>query len=288
MNIADKIDSLLELGKIKIAIPIAISCFTGYLLYSPDFSMDMAYVVFGILLIVAGASALNHIQEHKKDALMNRTKFRPIPSGKISSIEASVWSMLFLLVGCALLILGGNLASFYIALFSILWYNLLYTPLKQVSAFAVVPGALSGAFPPLIGYVAAGGDIMASPILALAFFFFIGQIPHFWLLLLLYGEDYKRGGFKVLTDVFSTKQIHTITFVWMLSTIMVALLLPVFEVISSQVSVWILLVLSLWIIPYSFNILKDHERITIRKLFLQLNLYFLLVMIMICVDKLYL
>jgi len=129
---------------------------------------------------------------------------------------------------------------------------------------------------------------MASPILALAFFFFIGQIPHFWLLLLLYGEDYKRGGFKVLTDVFSTKQIHTITFVWMLSTIMVALLLPVFDVMTSQVSVWILLVLSLWIIPYSFNMLKNHERITIRKLFLQLNLYFLLVMIMICVDQLYL
>ncbi|MDE5423643.1 protoheme IX farnesyltransferase [Ancylomarina sp. DW003] len=288
MPIKSKINSLLELGKIKIAIPIAISCFTGYLLYSPNFSVEMAAVIFGILLIVAGASAINHVQEYKKDALMNRTKFRPIPSGKLSPVEAVLWSVLFLIIGCGLLVWGGNMMSFYIALFSILWYNLLYTPLKQISAFAVVPGALSGAFPPLIGYVAAGGDIWASSILALAFFFFIGQIPHFWLLLLLYGEDYKKGGFKVLTDVFSIKQIHYITLVWMLSTIMVALLLPVYDVISSQVSIWILLVLSLWIIYYSFPILKNYDRLSVRKLFLQLNLYFLLIMIMISIDRLYL
>jgi len=288
MSISLKIRSLLELGKIKIAIPIAVSCFTGYLLQSTVFSLDMAAVIFGILFIVAGASAINHIQEHKKDALMNRTKYRPIPSGKLSKREAFGWSFLFLIVGCSLLVWGGNLLSFYIALFSILWYNLLYTPLKQVSAFAVVPGALSGAFPPLIGYVAAGGDILAPPILALAFFFFIGQIPHFWLLLLLYGADYKRGGFKVLTDVFSIKQIHFITLIWMLATIMVALLLPMYDVISSQLAIWILLILSLWIIVYSFPILKNYDRLSVRKLFLQLNLYFLLVMIMICVDQLYL
>ncbi|MGZ2371346.1 UbiA family prenyltransferase [Ancylomarina sp. YFZ004] len=288
MSKTSKIKSLLELGKIKIAIPIAVSCFTGYLLQSIDFSLDMAAVIFGILFIVAGASAINHIQEHKKDALMNRTMFRPIPSGKLSVKEAFVWSFLFLIVGCGLLVWGGNMLSFYIALFSILWYNLLYTPLKQISAFAVVPGALSGAFPPLIGYVAAGGDILAPPILALAFFFFIGQIPHFWLLLLLYGEDYKRGGFKVLTDVFSVKQIHFITLIWMLATIMVALLLPMYDVISSQFAIWVLLILSLWIIVYSFPILKNYDRLSVRKLFLQLNLYFLLIMIMISIDKLYL
>ncbi len=288
MSETSKIKSLLELGKIKIAIPIALSCFTGYLLQSTDFTLDMAAVVFGILFIVAGASAINHVQEHKKDALMNRTKFRPIPSGKLSKNGAVGWSLLFLVVGCALLVWGGNILSFYIALFSILWYNLLYTPLKQLSAFAVVPGALSGAFPPLIGFVAAGGDLFAPPILALAFFFFIGQIPHFWLLLLLYGDDYKRGGFKVLTDVFSIKQIHFITLIWMLSTVMVALLLPLFDVLRSQLSVWILLIMSAWIIFYSFPIIKNYDRLSVRKLFLQLNLYFLIIMIMIGIDRLYL
>lgn len=287
MNISSKISTLSELGKIKIAVPIAFSCLTGYLLYSQDYSLDMLYVVIGILLIVAGASALNHIQEHKKDALMNRTKFRPIPSGRISISEAVRWSILFLLTGCGLLAWGGNVESLWIAIFSIFWYNLVYTPLKQHSAFAVVPGALSGAFPPVIGYVAAGGDMFAFPILALGFFFFIGQIPHFWLLLLLYGEDYKKGGFKVLTDVFSVKQIHNITMIWMLATIMVALLLPVFDVISSKVLVWILLAISLWIIPNSFILLKNYDRITVRKLFLRLNLYFLIIMIMISIDSLY-
>ncbi len=286
MTQVSKFKSLLDLGKIKIAIPIALSCFTGYLLHSTIFSFDMLAVVFGILLIVAGASAINHIQEHKKDALMNRTMFRPIPSGRLSKTEALVWSLVFLTAGFGLLVWGGNVLSFYIALFSIIWYNLLYTPLKQVSAFAVVPGALSGAFPPLIGFVAAGGDILSPSILALAFFFFIGQIPHFWLLLLLYGEDYKRGGFKVLTDVFSIKQIHFITLIWMLATIMVALLLPMYNVIHSQLAIWILLILSLWIIFRSFPILKNYDRLSVRKLFLHLNLYFLLIMIMICADHL--
>jgi len=288
MNIGSKIRCLFELGKVKIALPIALSCFTGCLLYSTKFSLDMAAVVLGIFLIVAGASALNHIQEYKRDALMNRTRFRPIPSGKLTRGEALWACILFFVSGFTLLIFGGNLSSIILTFVSILWYNLVYTPLKQISAFAVVPGALSGAFPPLIGYVAAGGDLFAPPVLALAFFFFIGQIPHFWLLLLLYGDDYKRGGFKVLTDVFSIRQIHFITLVWMLSTVMVALLLPLFDVLRSQLSVWILLILSVWIIFYSFPILKKYDRLTVRKLFLQLNLYFLLIMIMISIDKLYL
>lgn len=286
-RISAKISVLLELGKFKIAVPIAISCFTGYVLYTPDFSTEMLKVVVGIFLIVMGASALNHVQEHKKDAMMDRTKFRPIPSGKISISEAVRWSAFFLLLGCGLLAWGGNPLSLWVAIISIFWYNLVYTPLKQFSAFAVVPGALSGAFPPWIGWIAAGGDVFAPPILALAFFFFIGQIPHFWLLLLLYGEDYKQAGFKVLTDVFSRKQIHKITLIWMLATIVVALLLPAFRVISSEVLMWVLLALSLWIIPNSFILLKGSERLNIRKLFLRLNFYFLLIMIMISVDKFY-
>ncbi|MDQ2180282.1 protoheme IX farnesyltransferase [Marinifilum sp. D714] len=288
MNIQSKISVLLELGKVKIAIPIAISCFTGFILHTPEISWQMFYVVFGIFLIVMGASALNHIQEYRKDALMDRTKFRPIPSGKISISEAVRWSALFLLTGCGFLAWGGNLTSLWIAILSIFWYNLVYTPLKQFTAFAVVPGALSGAFPPWIGWVAAGGDLLAPPILALSFFFFIGQIPHFWLLLMLYGEDYKQAGFKVLTDVFTFSQIRKITLVWMLATIVVALLLPVFRVISSQILIWSLFIISLWIIPNSFILLKKTERTYTRKLFLRLNLYFLLVMIMIGIDRLYL
>ncbi|RUT79376.1 protoheme IX farnesyltransferase [Ancylomarina longa] len=288
MNIRAKISVLYELGKVKIAIPISFSCFTGYILFKPEISWNLVYVIFGIFFIVAGASAINHIQEYKKDGMMNRTKFRPIPAGRISIPEAIRWSVSFLLIGCGLLAWGGNAISLWIAIFSIFWYNLVYTPLKQISAFAVVPGALSGAFPPIIGWVAAGGHHFAAPILALAFFFFIGQIPHFWLLLLLYGEDYKQAGFKVLIDVFSRKQIHNITLIWMLATVVVALLLPAFQVISSKYLMWILLAFSLWIIPNSFILLKQMERISVRKLFLRLNLYFLIVMIMISLDRFYL
>ncbi|MFA8434491.1 MAG: protoheme IX farnesyltransferase [Marinifilaceae bacterium] len=283
-----KLSTLLDLAKIRIAIPVALSCLTGYLLFQPHFSQELILVVVGILLIVGGASALNHIQEHKRDALMHRTRYRPIPSGKISSKEAAVWSILFLLSGGILLAWGGTPESILLALFSIAWYNLVYTPLKQITAFAVVPGALSGAFPPLIGWLGAGGEWFHPTILAVALFFFIGQIPHFWLLLMIHNEDYKRAGFKVLTDIFTPMQLNRITLVWTLATIVVALLLPSFIIISSPWLMGALAISSLWIFTMSFFLLiikQDQNKL--KGIFLRLNLFFLLVMILINLNSYY-
>ena len=282
----NKIKTLAELGKVRIALPVTLSCLTGYILLSQEFSSKMFSVLLGVFFIVAGASAINHIQEYKRDAKMERTRFRPIPTGDIDVPEAIRWAVFFLLIGCGFLAWGGNAISLWLAILSLSWYNLVYTPLKTKSAFAVIPGALCGAFPPLIGWTAAGGELFSSHILALAFFFFIGQIPHFWLLLLLHSKDYKKAGFKVLTDLFSISQIHRITSIWMLATVAMAMLLPVYQIISSHLLCWILLVISFWILPNSLLLLRRFESATIRKLFIRLNFYFLMVMVLIGIDHL--
>ena len=236
---------------------------------------------------MAGASAINHIQEYKQDALMDRTKHRPLPSGKLGFYEAIFWAVSFLILGFYFLYRVGHINSLILALISVVWYNLIYTPLKKRSAFAVIPGALCGAFPPLIGWLAAGGTVSSPSILVICLFFFIAQIPHFWLLLIIYSKDYKRGGFKVLIDVFSEKQVKRLTLIWMLSSVMLSLMLPAFHVIYSQLLVLVLLFISLWIIIDSFFFFHRSQKDNYRRMFIRFNVYFLLVVVIIGIDSLY-
>ena len=93
------------------------------------------------------------------------------------------------------------------------WYNAVYTPLKKVFSLAIIPGSLVGALPPLAGWVAAGGDILDPKIILISSFFFVWQIPHFWILLLIYGKDYDKGGFPTLTNVFSERQLKILLYI---------------------------------------------------------------------------
>lgn len=268
---------------------MSISCLLGYVLYTPILSLKMFLVTTGILGIVSGALTLNQIQEAHQDGLMQRTKLRPLPSKKISKIEALLWAILFLTTGIFLLCKGGNINSLSLALFSLIWYNLVYTPLKKITVFAVVPGALCGAFPPLIGWLAAGGPLFDRSILAVTIFFFMGQIPHFWLLALIHEKDYNRAGFKVLSQLFTTLQIRHFTMVWIISTISIAMLLPMYRAINSPLSIIILLIISIWMGQRSIRLLNNKvTSSTILKQFTHLNFFFLLVMLIIILENLFL
>jgi heme o synthase len=285
-NPGNKLNDYLELSKLKIMIPVSLTGFTGYFLFDPHLSARLFITSFGILLMAISASVLNQIQEVEFDNKMIRTHHRPIPAHKISVQSAMLFFMVNLIAGITIIYCAGNLKSVLIGLITIFWYNGIYTYSKRITAFAVVPGAVTGALPPLIGWVAAGGGEWEKPIIFIEFLIFTGQIPHFWLLILKYGEEYKQAGIPSLTDVFNRTQINRLTFSWVISSVFAALFLCYFEIIQTRFIIGILLVASMYMIWQFLDLLKIHANINnYRRYSIFLDLYFLLVLLLLISDR---
>jgi protoheme IX farnesyltransferase len=285
-NTGDKISYYLKLSKLRIMIPVSLTGFTGYFIYKPQLSLNILLVTTGILLLAISASALNQIQEVDIDSRMNRTQGRPLPSGKISVQNALIFFFCTLVSGSVILYSSSGLIALLTGLLTIIWYNGIYTYTKRFTAFAVVPGALTGALPPLIGWVAAGGGIWERPIIFLEFLFFTGQIPHFWLLILQYGEEYSKAGIRSLTDILSRSQINRLTFTWVVTSVIAALFLCFFEIIRNVPLCVILLFASVYIVwKFSDLISGLREKGTYRHYFILLDAYFLLLLILLISDR---
>lgn len=278
--------SYLELSKLKIMIPVTLTGFTGYFIFDPHLSIKTFLVSFGILLLATSASVLNQIQEVDLDSKMKRTHDRPIPSGKISLQQAIVFFFLTLATGTVIIYTTSNLTATLIGLITIIWYNGIYTYAKRFSAFAVVPGAITGALPPLIGWVAAGGEVWDKEIIFIEFLFFTGQVPHFWLLILKYGEEYEKAGIPSLTSILSRPQINRLTFTWVVTSVIAALFLCQFGIIQSALIVGILLVASSVMIWQFFGLVIEREqRNNSKKYSILLDVYFLLVLLLLISDR---
>lgn len=277
----------MELGKVRITVFVALSTSFGYLLQSGKIELGMLVTTIGVFLLASGSSCLNHIQEKKTDALMERTKGRPLPSGRVDLITAILVSLNLLIGGALILYYGSNLTAMNLGWLAVLWYNGVYTPLKKKYAMAVVPGALIGAIPPMIGWVAAGGELFNFEILLVAFFFFVWQIPHFWLLVLIHNKDYEKAGFPTLTRIYSSMQISRITFVWIAALAVTCVIIPVMNHSTSIITVALLFLLGIWLILGTRNILSSYfERMNFRKAFVKINIYVLIVVFLVSLDKL--
>ena len=276
-----------DLIKFRITALVSFTTGLGYILAASEVHFTLFFVIAGIFLLAAASSALNHWQERNTDALMERTKNRPIPSGKINPSMALYVSFGLLLTGSAVLLFTTNVTTFFVGLFTFVWYNGIYTPLKMKSAFAIIPGAIVGALPPVAGWTAGGGDLLNPSIIAVAFYFFIWQIPHFWLLLMIYGEDYQKGGFPTLNKIFSKEQLKRITFMWLIGNVFVAMMLPLFLNINYSFSILIIALISVWMIAVSVKFFRSSaERIDIRNTFISINFYTLLLITVLSIDKL--
>jgi len=286
-RILNYINITFELSKIKITSFVALSTFAGYVVYSKSISIKMILPIFGVFLLACGSSALNQYQERYSDALMNRTKGRPIPTGRISSINALLISLIMIFTALVIIYIGSNLISVLLGALAVIWYNFIYTPLKKKFALAVVPGSVIGALPPMIGYTSAGGSPFDYQILSLALFFFIWQIPHFSLLLLIFSNDYERANFPTLTKIFSDSQLSRITFIWIIA-LSVSSFLFFIPVSSHNIySLITMIFLALWLIIESSQILRKlSDRSTMRAAFIRINLYVLAVIATISIDKL--
>ncbi|WP_075603612.1 protoheme IX farnesyltransferase [Saccharicrinis aurantiacus] len=276
-------------GKFSISVPIALTAYAGYVLFAEQLSWFGLLAAIGIFFLSAGASAINQMQEIKLDALMPRTVDRPLPSGNMSRTIG--WTIIssFLVVGTLCLYPFGWHAVLW-GWIGLAWYNLIYTPMKTRSAFSVFPGAIVGAIPPVAGWVAAGGSLLDVRIHFLAFFFFLGQMPHFWLLVLKYKDQYKKAGFPIITDVLTKKQVIRINLIWFIATFISALFLPVFNVIDQQWIVWSLAFSSIFMMGWSLRATilasKEEHSPQLRKMFIYFNSFYLWVMILLYIDQL--
>ena len=281
------IQIFLDLTKFRIALFAAFSTSAGFILAKQGLSSEMMPAVSGVFFLACGSCALNQYQERKNDQWMERTQGRPLPSKRLHPITALKISLWLLLGGASILMAGTNWMALGLGSFAVFWYNGIYTPLKRKTAFAVIPGALIGTIPPVLGWVSGGGHLLDPQILAVASFFFIWQIPHFWLLLLDFGKDYEKAGFPSLNRIFTAAQLRRILFAWIFATAVTCLILPLFGLVTSYAVRVGFLAAGFWLVWKAFMLLRSHHsEFSLRLTFNSINAYVLLVMFLLTLDHL--
>lgn len=283
-NVFSFIEILAELTKFRITFFVAVTTIVGYLIHNGGFDLNLILPTFGVLVLACGASALNEWQERNYDSKMKRTNSRPIPSGRINANNALIISLVLIGIGSALLALN-SINVMLLGLFTLIWYNAVYTPLKQKSAIAILPGSLVGALPPIIGWVASGGSISDPKILALSSFMFIWQIPHFWLLLLMYDDQYKDAGFPTLSRIFTFNQITKITFIWIAILVASSLMFYFSELSFTFLSNVLLVFAGILTLFFSWSVIKATKKEIFGKKFLLINAYVLSVLVVISIEN---
>lgn len=220
-------------------------------------------LVIGGFLVTSAANGFNEIIEKDLDKLMTRTADRPLPSGRMTNGQALVLSIMMGIFGTYLL--GSlNLTTGLLSVFSILFYAFIYTPLKRKSPIAVFVGAIPGALPPLIGYVAAHGKIDHIALILFAIQF-VWQFPHFWAIAWVLDDDYKKAGFRLLP---TTKRDKISAGITLLSTIILipVSLLPTIYGFGGYTIAGVSLIAGIIFMYYAFKLYLDLEVKSAQKL----------------------
>ncbi|HEX8023852.1 heme o synthase [Mucilaginibacter sp.] len=245
--------------------------------------IDWVKLIIGGFLVTSAANAFNEIIEKDLDKLMKRTMDRPIPSGKMTTGQALVLGLGMGMAGTYLL--GSlNLLTGLLSVFSILLYAFAYTPLKRKSPIAVFVGAIPGALPPLIGYVAAQVHGRIDEIAIILFSIqFIWQFVHFWAIAWVLDDDYKLAGFRLLPSGKRDLTSAVITFIFAIVLVPVSLL-PTFYGYGGYWVGGVSLICSLIFLYQSFMLLRTRQIPEARKLMFGSFFYLPLVQIMFLVD----
>jgi heme o synthase len=194
-----RLSDFMTLTKPGITVMVAITAAVGFYVASQsgfDWKIFL-HLIGGTLVSSAGAAALNMLMERKLDAKMDRTKARPLATGRMAPVEAALFGGVLCAAGLSWLALGTNLLTAALSAATMVSYLVLYTPLKTKSSVCTLVGAIPGALPPVMGWAAARGSLeMGGWVLFLILFFW--QLPHFLALAWMYREDYARAGFPML------------------------------------------------------------------------------------------
>ena len=274
-----------QLTKLSISGASTLTAATGYLAAQRALHWGLGTCLLGTLLLAMGSCAWNEAQECGHDARMVRTRNRPLPSGRVSLAAGALLGAALNLAGFSILLLAHGWPAALLGLLALAWYNGVYTPLKRVTAFAIVPGALIGALPPAIGWAAAGGDLGSPALLVLCLLFFLWQVPHFWVLMLLHDHDYGRAQFPTLSRHFSPDQSGRLTFTWMAATACSLAFLPAFGTVSSLPVLVILAAAALWLLGCACPLLRAPlPPAAFRRAFWCINLFALVLILAVAAD----
>ena len=200
LSLREHIEDFYQLTKPRLSFLSVITAVIGYLSADPSKDIGvLASLLIGTSLAAGGAAVLNQWIERKADAKMVRTRDRSIPSGRVNPLHALIYGLSLSIIGCLTLYIGANSLAGILTVITIATYTLLYTPLKQLTTWNTVVGAIPGALPPLIGWAAATGKI--DPLGWILFaILFLWQMPHFFAIAWTYRKDYALGGFVMLSN----------------------------------------------------------------------------------------
>jgi heme o synthase len=275
------------LTKFRISAVSTLTAAMGYIAYSSQITLGLLSTVTGTLLLAMAASALNEVQESHIDAQMERTRNRPLPSGVVSARAAIGLALILAGLGTVILFATRGGIPALLGLLAMVWYNGIYTPLKRITAFAVVPGSVIGALPPAIGWSASGGALGEPALLALCFVFFMWQVPHFWILSLRHHRDYARAGFPTLGELFSAAQIQRLIFTWTSASVAASGLLLVFQAVTGVVASVSVTTAGAWLVwRFSWMLRPGSDDRRLRASFMDINTYALVLMAAVMLDNL--
>lgn len=276
-----------EITKARLAISVVFSSLAGYLLAPVSINpVSLLLLAFGGYCMVGASNAYNQIIERDLDAMMNRTKNRPIPSGRMSVNKALTIAIVLTVLGIvALYYLNPKTAMF--GAISIFLYTSVYTPLKTKTPLAVFVGAFPGAIPFMLGWVAATNEFGIEPgtLFMIQFFW---QFPHFWALGWMLDEDYKKGGFKMLPtgkkDTGTALQIVMYT-IWMIVISVVPAIGITGDLTLSIPAAILVFLMGMVMLVFAFRLYEKRDNPSARKLMLASVSYITLMQIVYVIDK---
>jgi len=268
------IRDLVELVKARLTLLVLVTTAVGFYLGAegPVNFAALLHTVFGTAAAAAGAAALNQWWEYNLDALMERTRSRPVPAGRMRPRDAVILGSALSIFGVAYLAFVCNALSAALAAITIIIYIFAYTPLKRVSTFNTALGAIPGALPPMIGWAAARGTLNAGAWMLFAILFF-WQLPHFFAIAWMYRDDYARAGFQMISSDDRTGERSASQSVFFCMLLFIVAGLPAFLGIATVFYLLAELILGAVFVAVAMRFLKTRARADARRLFITSIIY---------------
>jgi protoheme IX farnesyltransferase len=289
-KLVSKVKDYFQLIKFTLSFMVVFSTVVSFLIgyqgpvHSQDKIISVLLLFVAGMLITGSANAINQVLEKNSDALMMRTAKRPVASGRMSVNEATAFSVIAGILGVLVMWKFFNFQSAMLGLFSLFTYGFIYTPLKKINSISVLVGAIPGALPCLIGWVAATDNFSTGGWILFGIQF-LWQFPHFWAIAWLAHKDYSAAGFKLLPgDKGPTKFTALQTVIY--SALMLPVgLLPYASGMSGMVSMWVLLVCNLWMVYMSILLFIRMDVKSARKVMFSSYFYLMIVLLALFANR---